>query len=85
MEDYKTVFQNMDRRPHIRLEVIEGVLHQRLVFDNPGDMEIRPEECVLYNDGKKSPGCTREEFKPYVSELILCLMCETLLTHLTHT
>ena len=59
---------NQQQRPHTRLEIINGVLHQKLIFvESPTDILVKSTDCVIFNDGSKSSGCTREEFKPYVS------------------
>ncbi len=55
------------QKPHTRLEIINGVLHQKLIFvDSPSDIVVSPTECVIFNDGSKSSGCAREEFKSFV-------------------
>ena len=56
------------QKPHTRLEIVNGILHQKLIFvDSPSDIVVNPTDCVIFNDGSKSAGCAREEFKPYVS------------------
>lgn len=30
-------------------------------------MQIDADDCVIFNDGTKSAGCNREEFRTYVS------------------
>lgn len=62
---------NQQQRPHTRLEIINGILHQKLIFvESPADIIVKPTDCVIFNDGSKSSGCTREEFKPYVSSVL---------------
>ena len=56
------------QKPHTRLELVGGILHQKLIFvESPSDVITNPTDCVIFNDGSKSSGCAREEFKPYVS------------------
>lgn len=55
--------------PHIKLEFINGQLFQKLIFaQSPNELTVRPEECVIFNDGTKSDGCSRPEFRAYVKQ-----------------
>uniref|UniRef100_A0A2C9KLB1 Tetratricopeptide repeat protein 17 n=1 Tax=Biomphalaria glabrata TaxID=6526 RepID=A0A2C9KLB1_BIOGL len=58
-----------NQRPHTKLEYVEGVLKHQLIFlqVSPSEMQIDVEDCVIFNDGTKSAGCSREEFRTYVS------------------
>ncbi|XP_025087686.1 tetratricopeptide repeat protein 17-like isoform X2 [Pomacea canaliculata] len=54
------------QKPHVKLEYVEGVLHRKLIFLNaPGDLHVEPHECVIFNDGARSLGCSRSEFRTY--------------------
>ena len=57
-------------KPHTKLEIVHGVLHQKLLFGDKQDEQqaITQQDCVIFNDGHKSEGCSREEFKPFVSQ-----------------
>lgn len=60
--------QQGGQKPHVKLEYVEGVLHRKLIFLNaPGDLHVEPHECVIFNDGARSLGCSRSEFRTYVS------------------
>lgn len=49
---------------HMRLEVIDGVLHHRMVFTR---MPVGPSDCVIYSDGHYSSGCKHGDLKAFVS------------------
>lgn len=51
-------------KPHMRLEVIDGILHHRLIFT---ETPVNPSDCVIYNDGHYSSGCNRDDLKAFVS------------------
>ncbi|XP_053384178.1 tetratricopeptide repeat protein 17-like isoform X3 [Mercenaria mercenaria] len=56
--------------PHIKLEFINGQLFQKLIFaQSPNELTVRAEECVIFNDGTKSEGCSRPEFRAYRPKL----------------
>ncbi|KAL8577739.1 hypothetical protein ACOMHN_065556 [Nucella lapillus] len=56
------------QRPHVKLEYVDGVLHHKLIFiHTPGDLHVQPSDCVIFNDGSRSLGCSRSEFRTYVS------------------
>uniref|UniRef100_A0A0B7BGE5 Tetratricopeptide repeat protein 17 n=1 Tax=Arion vulgaris TaxID=1028688 RepID=A0A0B7BGE5_9EUPU len=57
------------QRPHTKLEYVEGVLKHQLIFLQvaPSEMQIDADDCIIFNDGTKSAGCNREEFRTYVS------------------
>ena len=62
------VWQQGGQRPHVKLEYVDGVLHHKLIFINaPSDLHVQPNECVIFNDGSRSLGCSRSEFRTYVS------------------
>ncbi|CAD5117844.1 DgyrCDS6590 [Dimorphilus gyrociliatus] len=54
------------RRPHIKLELSSGIIHRKL-FIGEGNLQISPNDCVIFNDGSKSEGCNLDHFKYYVS------------------
>ena len=54
-------------KPHTKLEIVNGVLYQKLLFGEREEQVITPSDCVIFNDGTKSEGCSQEEFKPFVS------------------
>ena len=54
-------------KPHTKLEIVNGVLYQKLLFGEREEQEITQRDCVIFNDGQKSEGCSQEEFKPFVS------------------
>ena len=57
------------QRPHTRLEVVDGILHQKFIFvEAVSDISVTDTDCVVFNDGSKTQGCSREEFKPFVSK-----------------
>nr|XP_022314692.1 tetratricopeptide repeat protein 17-like isoform X1 [Crassostrea virginica] len=59
------------QRYHIKLEVENGILHQKLIFSQSiEEMYVEPHECVIFNDGTKSPGCSRPEYKNYLHSII---------------
>ncbi|KAK0055172.1 tetratricopeptide repeat protein 17 [Biomphalaria pfeifferi] len=60
-----------NQRPHTKLEYVEGVLKHQLIFlqVSPSEMQIDAEDCVIFNDGTKSAGCSREEFRTYIEEV----------------
>ncbi|CAL1533702.1 unnamed protein product [Lymnaea stagnalis] len=60
-----------NQRPHTKLEYVEGVLKHQLIFlqVSPSEMQIDADDCVIFNDGTKSVGCNREEFRTYIEEL----------------
>ncbi|XP_041366225.1 tetratricopeptide repeat protein 17-like isoform X2 [Gigantopelta aegis] len=54
------------QKPHVKLEFVDGVLHQKLIFvQSPGDLHIEDDECVIFNDGTKSEGCNQPEYRAY--------------------
>ncbi|XP_064604076.1 tetratricopeptide repeat protein 17-like isoform X2 [Liolophura sinensis] len=58
------------QKPHIKLDYVNGVLHQKLIFvDSPNDIQVEAHECMIYNDGSRSTGCSQEEFQTYQDEL----------------
>lgn len=60
--------QHGTQKPHIKLDYVNGVLHQKLIFvDSPNDIQVEAHECMIYNDGSRSTGCSQEEFQTYVS------------------
>ncbi|KAJ8299215.1 hypothetical protein KUTeg_023275 [Tegillarca granosa] len=60
--------QQGGQKPHIKLDFVNGVLHQKLIFvQSPNDLPVEPHECVIFNDGSKSSGCNRPEYHAYVS------------------
>ncbi|XP_013405857.1 uncharacterized protein LOC106170523, partial [Lingula anatina] len=68
-EDHN-LMQPANSRPHIRLENINGLITQNLVFsDSPSEVKVSPEECIIFKDGKKSDGCAQEIFKPMADQL----------------
>ncbi|XP_062591170.1 tetratricopeptide repeat protein 17-like [Saccostrea cucullata] len=63
--------QHGGQRPHIKLEVENGVLHQKLIFaQSVEELYVEPHECVIFNDGMKSSGCSRPEYKNYLHNII---------------
>ncbi|KAK7486422.1 hypothetical protein BaRGS_00022346, partial [Batillaria attramentaria] len=57
------------QRPHVKLEYVDGVLHHKLIFLNaPGELHVEPHECVIFNDGSRSLGCSRSEFRTYLDD-----------------
>lgn len=62
------LLQHGGQRYHIKLEVENGILHQKLIFSQSiEELYVELHECVIFNDGTKSPGCSRPEYKNYVS------------------
>lgn len=62
------MLQQGGQKPHIKLDFVNGVLHQKLIFvQSPNDLPVEPHECVIFNDGSKSSGCNRPEYHAYVS------------------
>ncbi|XP_071122223.1 tetratricopeptide repeat protein 17-like isoform X6 [Mytilus edulis] len=58
-----------NQRPHIKLEFIDGVLHQKFIFMQTKDeVNVDFDVCVIFNDGTKTPGCDKPEFKTYLEE-----------------
>ncbi|KAK3594378.1 hypothetical protein CHS0354_032887 [Potamilus streckersoni] len=54
------------QNPHIKLTVINGVLHQKLIFSqSPNELTVESHECVIFSDGSKSSGCSRPEYQAY--------------------
>jgi hypothetical protein len=39
----------------------------RQVYIDGNVGEIRPSECIIFGDGRRTDGCSREEFRAYVS------------------
>lgn len=73
---YRFLFllQHGGQRYHIKLEIENGILHQKLIFSQSiEEMYVELHECVIFNDGTKSPGCSRPEYKNYVSVLLLSI------------
>ncbi|VDI16436.1 Hypothetical predicted protein, partial [Mytilus galloprovincialis] len=61
--------QQGNQRPHIKLEFIDGVLHQKFIFMQTKDeVNVDFDVCVIFNDGTKTPGCDKPEFKTYLEE-----------------
>jgi len=57
-----------------RLEIVGGqVLHRLYVNSRIGD--IRPDECIVFSDGRRTEGCSRDEFLTYVSGSIVLHLC----------
>ncbi|XP_070200043.1 tetratricopeptide repeat protein 17-like isoform X3 [Littorina saxatilis] len=57
------------QRPHVKLEYVDGVLHHKLIFINAqADLHVQPSECVIFNDGSRSLGCSRSEFRTYLDD-----------------
>ncbi len=52
-------------RPHTRLWVSDGVLHQKLLYTDA--LVVNDADCVIFNDGQRTSGCARDEFKAFVS------------------
>ena len=49
-----------------RLEVVDGQL-MRQVYLNSAIGNIQPTDCVIFADGRRTAGCSRQEFFNYVS------------------
>lgn len=63
--------QHGGQRYHIKLEIENGILHQKLIFSQSiEEMYVELHECVIFNDGTKSPGCSRPEYKNYLHNII---------------
>ncbi|XP_033752791.1 tetratricopeptide repeat protein 17-like [Pecten maximus] len=61
--------QEGGQKPHIKLDFINGVLHQKLIFvSSPNELHVEPDECVIFNDGSKSSGCNQAEYRAYLEE-----------------
>jgi len=45
------------------------ILHRHFVNSRIG--EIRPDECIVFSDGRRTDGCARHEFLTYVSGSIV--------------
>ncbi|XP_059157800.1 tetratricopeptide repeat protein 17-like isoform X2 [Physella acuta] len=60
-----------NQKPHTKLEYVEGVLKHQFIFlqVSPSEMQIDADDCVIFNDGTKSVGCNREEFRTYADEI----------------
>ena len=67
--------QDGGQKPHIKLDFVNGVLHQRLIFvSSPSELPLDSEDCIIFNDGSKSNGCNLPVYKKYVSiKLIICI------------
>ncbi|KAK3103819.1 hypothetical protein FSP39_022148 [Pinctada imbricata] len=62
--------QQGGQKPHIKLDFVNGVLHQKLIFvQSTSELPIEPHECVIFNDGTKSVGCNRPEYKSYLADI----------------
>ncbi|XP_012940375.1 tetratricopeptide repeat protein 17 [Aplysia californica] len=63
--------QQGGQRPHTKLEYVEGVLKHKLIFlqVSPSELQVEADDCIIFNDGTKSAGCNREEFRTYIEEL----------------
>ncbi|XP_052798048.1 tetratricopeptide repeat protein 17-like isoform X3 [Mya arenaria] len=62
--------QSNGQPPHIKLELVKGQMFQKFIFaESPDELTVRPEDCVIFNDGTKTEGCSRPEFKAYIEEL----------------
>ncbi|XP_046360680.2 tetratricopeptide repeat protein 17-like isoform X1 [Haliotis rufescens] len=58
------------QKPHIKLEFVDGVLHQKLIFvQAASDLHVEANECVIFNDGSKSSGCNQPEYRAYILEV----------------
>ncbi|KAK6190158.1 hypothetical protein SNE40_002084 [Patella caerulea] len=58
------------KKPHIKLEFVDGVLHQKLIFvQSASDIHVEEGECIIFSDGTKSPGCNQDEYRSYSEEL----------------
>lgn len=61
--------QQGNQRPHIKLEFVDGVLHQKFIFMQPqSEIEVEDDACVIFNDGTKSSGCEKPEFRTYMDD-----------------
>ena len=61
-------FQQNGQMPHIKLDYVNGDIHQKLIFaQSPNEITVEAHECVIFNDGSKSSGCSRQEYRAYVS------------------
>ncbi|XP_067656212.1 tetratricopeptide repeat protein 17-like isoform X3 [Haliotis asinina] len=62
--------QQGGQKPHIKLEFVDGVLHQKLIFvQAASDLHVEANECVIFNDGSKSSGCNQPEYRAYILEV----------------
>lgn len=63
--------QQGNQRPHTKLELVDGTIRPQLIFlqVSPSEMQVDPEDCIIFNDGSKSAGCSREEFRTYMGDL----------------
>ncbi|BFZ05335.1 hypothetical protein BsWGS_08373 [Bradybaena similaris] len=63
--------QQGTQKPHTKLEFVEGVLKHQLIFLQlaPSEMQIDADDCIIFNDGTKSAGCSREEFRTYIDDI----------------
>ncbi|KAL5007156.1 hypothetical protein ScPMuIL_015962 [Solemya velum] len=62
----KVHVQQGGQKPHIKLDFVNGVLHQKFIFvQSSTELPVEPHECVIFNDGSKSSGCSRPEFRAY--------------------
>ena len=56
------------QKTHTRLDIVDGMLQQKLIFiEDSDEMKHNTVDCIIYNDGSKSDGCTSEQFELYVS------------------
>ncbi|OWF35392.1 tetratricopeptide repeat protein 17-like isoform X2 [Mizuhopecten yessoensis] len=61
--------QQGGQKPHIKLDFVNGVLHQKLIFvSSPNELHVEADECVIFNDGSKSSGCNQPEYRAYLEE-----------------
>ncbi|XP_060074042.1 tetratricopeptide repeat protein 17-like isoform X2 [Ylistrum balloti] len=61
--------QEGGQKPHIKLDFVNGVLHQKLIFvSSPNELHVEADECVIFNDGSKSSGCNQPEYRAYLEE-----------------
>ncbi|ESO91575.1 hypothetical protein LOTGIDRAFT_163300 [Lottia gigantea] len=67
---HSTQCMTEQKKPHIKLEFIDGVLHQKLIFvQDANDIHVEDNECIIFNDGIKSPGCDQAQYRSYSEEL----------------
>ena len=53
--------------PHTKLEIIDDVIHQHLVYGEKEDLEYGPDDCIVFSYGERTPGCAHEKYRPFVS------------------
>ena len=63
-----------DRRRHTKLELVDGVIRQKIIFeDSDGNVDFEEDDCVIFASGQRSRGCQNDKYKHFVSTSVLYL------------